>query len=124
MRISTLICCTAMVGSFAGCENVENAKSKEEYSILQVVEYEHRDMPISTVEIVERSGYSLAGFQAENKNKNVWVLLNPRYPPYFKQVPDSTFNVSRQALEIIRRTPDVSKDVLAALEARVPNSSS
>ena len=118
MRVPTLFC-VAVVGAVLGCESVESAKSKEEYSVLQVVEYEHRRTPVAGVEVVEKSGYLVAGFRADDRDENVWVLLNARHAPYYKQVPEASFKVSQQALDVVRRTRGVSKDVLAALEARV-----
>jgi hypothetical protein len=107
-----------------GCANVDDVKSKEEYSVLQVVEYDHRPTPVVGVEIIKKDGYLVAGFRSEGGNENVWVLLNARYPPYYKQVPAATFKVSQRALDVVRQTEGVSKAVLAALEARVSSQGS
>ena len=113
-----------LLGTMLGCESYESVKSKEEYSVLQVVEYEHRGTSVSGVQIVERQGYRIAGFRSERGDGNVWILLDPRHAPHYKQVPEAPFKISTADLEIVRRTPSVSREVLAALEARVSRESS
>jgi hypothetical protein len=108
-----------IMAALLGCEGVENTMSKEEYGVLQVVEYEHRQTPVSGVEVIEKNGYLVAGFRPDGVDENVWVLLNARYVPYYKQMPDTSFKVSRETLDTIRRTRGVRKDVLAALEDRL-----
>src|SRR5215510_674046 len=122
--MSTLFFAAAIVGALFACETVENVKSKDEYGILQVVEYENRRSPISGVEIVEKNGYWVAGFRAVSGDGNVWVLLNARYSPYYKQVPEEPFKVSQQSLDAVRRTLHVSKEVLEVLESRTSSESS
>src|SRR5262245_9267034 len=100
--MSTLFFAAAIVGALFACETVENVKSKDEYGILQVVEYESRRSPISVVEIIEKNGYWVAGFRAVSGDRNVWVLLNARYSPYYKQVPEGPFKVSKQEDYIAR----------------------
>jgi len=122
--MSTLFCAAAMVGAVFGCEAVENVKSKDEYGILQVIEYEQRGSSVSVVEIVEKNGYWAAGFRAGSGDGNVWVLLNARYSPYYKQVPEGPFKVSQQSIDAVRRTLHVSKEVLAVLESRASSGGS
>jgi hypothetical protein len=107
------------MAALLGCEAVEDTMSKGEYSVLQVVEYEHRQTPVSGVQVIEKNGYLVAGFRPDGANENVWVLLNARHEPYYKQMPDTPFKVSKETLDTIRRTPGVSKEVLAALEERL-----
>jgi hypothetical protein len=117
MRMYSLVCVVAVFVT-AGCESYETQKSKEEYAILQGLEFEHRGTPVSNVEIISRNGYTAAGFRAEGRDQNVWVMLNPRYPPRFKQVPDVAFKVTAEDLATVRRQQNLSKDVLAVLDAR------
>lgn|SRR5262249_28718424 len=124
MRMSTLFCAAAMVSAVLGCKTVEDVKSKDEYGILQVIEYEHRSSSISGVEIVEKNGYWVAGFRAVSGDGNVWVPLNARYSPYYKQVPEEPFKVSQQSLDAVRRTLHVSKEVLEVLESRTSSEGS
>lgn len=102
------------------CGTYYEMKSKEEYSALQGVEYNRRDQPIKDFEILEHRGFRLAGFRIQRDGTNVWVLLNSRHPPFYKQMPDGkTFTVSKEALDAVRSTPDVNQDVLSTLESRV-----
>ena len=43
MRLSLFIC-TVTVGATLACESVASIKSKEEYGVLQSVEFEHRSV--------------------------------------------------------------------------------
>src|SRR5262245_48099153 len=117
VRVSPLVC-AVVVGVLLACDGWQNVKSKEEYGVLQRVEYEHRSRPVSGMEVVEKDGHIVAGFRADGRDQNVWVLLNPRYSPHFKQVPESPFRISQEDIASLRGRRGVSTEVLAVLEAR------
>jgi hypothetical protein len=117
VRVSPLVC-AAMVGVLLGCGSWQDVKSKEEYGLLQRVEYEHRGRPVSGMEVIQKNGYVVAGFQAAGREQNVWILLNPRYSPQFKQVPEAPFLITQEDIANLRRTPGIASEVLAVLEAR------
>ncbi len=101
------------------CSGCDELSSKTEYSLLQEVEYSHRESAISGVQLKNIGNYSVAGFRADSGKKNVWVLLNAEHAPYYKQVPQSRFSLTIMELEKIRETTDVSSTVLAVLETRI-----
>jgi hypothetical protein len=98
------------------CDDFGN---KSEYSILQEIEYSQRNLMVSKIEFKEKNGYFIAGFKADNANKNVWVLLNPKYPPYYKQMPQDRFSLTSSELNEIRQKSIASITVIAVLETRI-----
>lgn len=93
--------------------------SKTEYAVLQNVEYDNRDLIISNVVIQEYNNYVVAGFRAENKKENVWVLLNSKSSPFYKQIPQSRFSLTTTELNKIKGIQSVTETVVAVLETRI-----
>ena len=102
----------------SGCDEIG---SKSEYSILQNIELQNRQNIISKVELKTSGEYTVAGFRADNDKKNVWILLNAKYAPYYKQIPQNRFSLTAEELEKIRETSNVSSTVIAVLETRISN---
>lgn len=96
--------------------------NKEEYGILQGVEYAERNSTISKVEIRRQNSYMLAGFRATSGKVNTWVLLNAKHSPYYKQIPQVQFALTHAEFEQIRSMPEVSDTVIAVLETRIQES--
>jgi hypothetical protein len=93
--------------------------TKSEYAVLQQVEYENRQNIISDVQIKIIGRYVVAGFRADNGRNNVWILLNVKHPPYYKQIPQNRFSITSVDLERIRENENVSSTVIAVLETRI-----
>jgi hypothetical protein len=102
--------------STAGCNEFE---AKSEYAALQEVEYANRRTVISKAEIVKNHGYLIAGIRATGGKENIWILLNPKTHPYYKQIPQVNFTITHADLERIRQISAVSDTVIAVLETRV-----
>jgi hypothetical protein len=93
--------------------------SKAEYSVLQLVEERERNSSIPDVTFRVVNGYTVAGFPADGHKGNVWILLHPKHSPYYKQVPQLQFTISRNVMDRVRHTEDVSDTVIAVLETRM-----
>jgi hypothetical protein len=96
--------------------------SKSEYLALQVLEQAERKTMITNAEIRTKHGYIIAGFRATSGKENTWVLLNAKHSPYYKQMPQVPFTLTRADMDKIRRMPEVSETVLAVLETRIRES--
>jgi hypothetical protein len=107
----------ALVTSF-GCNGTN---SKTEYALLQSIEYENRTAKISNAVIKEYNNHWVAGFRADNKKENVWVLLDSAYSPFYKQIPQSPFSLTTAELNQIKSIKSVSDTVIAVLETRLSN---
>jgi hypothetical protein len=96
--------------------------SKVEWSIVQAVESQHSDKHGDKVELVNMSGYSLVGIPVDDSRKEVWIMLNPRNPPYYKQLPKGTYTISGEDLKKILASGDVVPTVVNCLESHVQDS--
>lgn len=101
----------------SGCEM--NDGSKNEWGILQAIESDNRGIEIAGIEFREIDKYAAAGFKSTTDN--VWVLLNPKYEPYYKQIPsESNFSISVSELEEIYRS-GASDTVMQCLKSHLTN---
>jgi hypothetical protein len=105
------------------CTGCTEYRNKQEYSVLQLAEYQGRVTSISGVTFRTIDNLQVAGFPTDDHRANTWVLLNPKHAPYWKQMPAGCqFTISEEVLDVIRANNDVSKKVIAVLETHVAKS--
>ena len=97
----------------------EELASKVEWSIVQAVEFRHRDKPGDKIEVVKMDDYSLAGIPVPDARKEIWIMLNPLKPPYYKQLPQGSYVLSEDELKNILASGDVTSTVASCLESHV-----
>lgn len=91
--------------------------SKPEYSILQVLEVQNRATPITDRLLVKRRNeYYVVGIPASNGKQWVWVLLNPKYRPFVKELPAESYRITHDQLGSLRRECEVTDPVVKTLE--------
>nr|WP_321349265.1 hypothetical protein [uncultured Methanoregula sp.] len=100
---------------FAGEELV----SKVEWSVVQAVQYQHRDETSDRVRIVKMDGYSLVGIPVHDARKEIWIMLNTRNSPYYKQLPKGNYTLSANDLKTILASGVVVSTVANCLESHV-----
>lgn len=84
--LPTCLACAALAVMVAGCSA---SGERHEWSLLQVVEYEQRDVvSLDRVTVSLREEYCIVGLRVAGGQSRAWVLMNPRYPPFLKKVPD------------------------------------
>jgi len=71
------------------------------------------------IKIICKKKYFLAGFPSIDGGGNVWILLNPKYAPYYKQIPEVEFSITTDDIEKIKRVNGVSSKVVEELEFRL-----
>lgn len=110
----------ALVLMCAGCSA---GGERHEWSLLQVVEYEQRDA-VSTgrITVSMREGYCIVGLLAADGQSRVWVLMNPRYPPFLKQVPDVEVSMTPSDVAFLPVTCRPHPEVHRALVRGAPTS--
>jgi|GEM_PF-5848144 len=71
-----------------------------EQSVLQKVSrFEIQTADESQVFLVQEQGFHIAGFPVDNGKSAVWVLLDPKTDPPFKQMPkDKLFTINENQL--------------------------
>ena len=97
----------------------EELASKPEWSIVQAVEWRHRDNPGNKLEIVKVDEYSLVGIPVGDSRKEIWIMLNPRNPPYYKQIPEGTYRLSKEDLQMILGSGVVTSTVENCLKSHI-----
>lgn len=71
------------------CSGCNEEGSKHEWSILQAAEFRHRDEPLTEQMKVEfYEDYCAVGFVPKGARERVWVLMNPKYRPTVKKLPN------------------------------------
>jgi len=71
----------------------ESFGDKREWGMLQVLESENRTNSISKMEFVEKSEYRIVCCPGSG-GQRTWIMLNPKNPPYYKQIPSSDYSLT------------------------------
>lgn len=91
--------------------------SKEEWSILQSVEYRYRDSPSGHhLLLIERSGKHLAGVLSTQGSQRLWILLDPDQKPFVKQLPKGDYDINSTEFERITAFGKIHPEVQSALK--------
>ena len=106
-----------------GCGNPgdgrESSGDKKEWSILQQLEYENRKTNSLKFQIKNINEYSIAVIPKSSGHHAVFIMLNPKHPPFYKQLPNVSFKLTiDQYNEIINSLPTIST-VEEALKSHV-----
>lgn len=97
----------------------ESVGSKAEGAMLQAIEAQYRDTPLSAdTQIFTKHGYSFLCVRSE-KGHRIWIMLNPKYPPYYKQLPLENFSMTFEEAINISRNPEVKSTVRNVLFSHV-----
>ncbi|TKB74768.1 MAG: hypothetical protein E8D46_04225 [Nitrospira sp.] len=104
-----------LVPPVMGSEN--ELLSKEEWSILQSLEYRYRDSPSSDhLLLIEHSGKHLAGILSTHGSQRLWMLLDPDHKPFVKQLPKGDYHINSMEFERISAFAKVHPEVQSALK--------
>jgi len=100
------------------CENdPESPQAKREWSVIQALEAQNSAKPITRLELVKREEFHLACFPW--KNRRIWVLLDSRASPYYKQMPLENFEITDQDFQQIKGTGWANATVIECLASHV-----
>jgi len=102
-----------------GVNGRESPGDKTEWSILQSLEATHRDSPISELEFSERDGYHILCVPSAGSSKRVWIMLDPRNPPFYKQLPHENYFLSQQQYERITVSRHATSTVEESLSSHI-----
>jgi hypothetical protein len=103
------------IWSRCGTDGRESLGDKTEWSILQVLEDRHRNSPILALEFSETEGHHI--LCVPSVGKRVWIMLDPRNPPFYKQLPHDSYSLSREQYDKIissRHATSTVEEVLAS----------
>ncbi len=110
--ISLLIIAATIVTVMFGCS--AELASKPEWSVLQSIELENRHRRFTEPEIITTDGYPVLGVQGNN-GQRIWILLNSNASPFYKQVPQGSFNISSNVINQVRAIGTASETVIECL---------
>jgi len=97
----------------------EELASKVEWSVIQSAAWRYRDKPIDKLEIVKVDEYFVLGIPVPDARKAVWIMLNARNPPYYKQGPIGDYRLLKDDLKKVLGSGIVSSTVANCLESHV-----
>lgn len=69
------------------------------------------------VEIVNRDDYNYCVIP--RSSGNVWIMLNPKFEPFYKQMPNGQYSISKQDFKKIQGSGLASSTVLRCLESHI-----
>ena len=96
----------------------ESFGDKTEWSILQSLEYNNRNKPSAQIKFEEKDGYTIAYVPSLSGN-GVWVMLNPKNPPYYKQMPQIEYTLTPEQYSEITNTRVVTSTVESCLQSHM-----
>lgn len=114
-------------GSFATiclmtcCGGPESPAGKHESSVIETIEAKNRNRAISEMEWVKEDGYDLICL--ESRGHRIWIMLNPREAPYYKQMPKGNYKLTSRQLDRIKASGLASSTVLECLASHVSDDS-
>ena len=110
--VCVLVSCTGRPG-----DGREGGSDKIEWSILQSLEAKHRDSPAHDVEFIETDGYHIICVPGHDDQKRVWIMMDPKSAPFYKQLPSGNYWLTADQIESIRRRANPISTVLQVLES-------
>lgn len=91
--------------------------TKNEWGILQQIESDRRSTKLDPLVFESVGEYKLAGISTESVR--VWVLLNPRHAPFYKQIPNKAhYTITENQLAKIE-TQGATETVVECLKSHV-----
>jgi len=96
----------------------ESFGEKREWSILQGIEQRNRDMLVNVPVFKTEERYEILGVRGFN-NKNIWILLNPSSPPYYKQLPAGNYEIQKTIVDELVKSHRLSYTVEQVLSSHL-----
>lgn len=97
--VAAVLLSSVMIG--AGCSGPDSRDSqteKAEWALLQSVEASHRGTPIVAPTVLNAWDHEVLGVRGFD-GQNIWVLLKPQAPPYYKQIPRGNYELPEEFVE-------------------------
>jgi hypothetical protein len=122
MRLHLAICVVVAFGVSACRDDPESSGAKSENSTLLAMMLRHDSEPITSVKLFTEMEYHFVC--VPTKGRKIWVMLDARYTPYYKQQPwDQNFTISRADFERIEQSKVATPVVLQCLASHMSDGS-
>lgn len=103
------------------CDNpnlVETFGEKAELSVLQGIELQEREYPL-TEPVIRIFGDSEVLGVRGIAGSNIWVLLNVQSPPFYKQLPKGNYEIPETLVRKLQQEQRASYTVIHVLQSHV-----
>ena len=103
------------------CSDPELAEStceKQEWATLHAIEFDHRERPLGEAVVRTVRDHEVLGLRGASGG-NVWIMLKPASPPFYKQMPEGQYDVPAVLVERLGREHRLSYTVDAVLRSHV-----
>jgi hypothetical protein len=118
-QLSFLLAALLLTGCGPAIDGRESFGDKREWSILQAREYQARTTVVSAPSFTSSDEYVLLVVPDSHGAKNVWIMLTPRHPPFYKQMPRGNYTISQSLFELISHKHLASSTVEEVLASHV-----
>ena len=101
----------------SGTDGYESPSAKREYSILQAVEYSARQRVVANPTFTSNEKYVLLVVPSTHRDRNIWIMLKPQSPPFYKQMPRGSYTISQELFDVVaskRLASSTVEEVLAS----------
>jgi hypothetical protein len=122
-----VILTAVLVPVLSACSDGNGAESpgdKKEWSILQGEELQHRRQIPRAPEISTVDGYTLVSVASTDSSQRIWIMLWPKSPPFYKQMPQGNFEIPQALLLDWLGQRKISSTVYEALRSHVQRADS
>ena len=112
-----------LLAVLAGCSPTDGRESlgdKREWAMLQGHEAASRQNVVTAPRFVQDDGYVLLVVPSRDKTRNIWIMLAPQSPPFYKQMPTGDYVIPRDVWNKITRQDTASSTVEEVLRSHVP----
>ena len=118
MRINTLLMFLSITTLLSSCgRGVDSSGAKRESSLLEVAS---ANVTTGTqLELFFRDGYDYCILP--HTGGHVWIMLKPRFEPFYKQMPHGQYSLSKQDFQKIQASGLASSTVLECLASHIEN---
>jgi hypothetical protein len=104
-------------------ELVETFGEKSEWSILQSIESQNREIPLAGPVVRKIFDHEVLGVNGTSR-ENIWILLRTESPPFYKQMPDGQYNLPSDLVEKLEYEHRLSYTVGTVLRSHVQKNKS
>lgn len=121
MRYEAVFTLSVFAIILSGCgrpgDGREGGSDKREWSILQNLSFEYRDEIIERPEVRQVAEYMIICVPHHENGTRIWIMADPKSPPFYKQMPTGNYWLTKEQIEDIRKQANPITTVLEALES-------
>jgi|SRR5476649_1877314 len=99
-------------------ELIETFGEKSEWSVLQSIESQTRETPLTGPVVRKIFDHEVLGVNGTS-GENIWILLRTESPPFYKQIPDGQYNLPSDLVEKLEHEHRLSYTVGTVLRSQV-----